>query len=105
MLTKERQQQLIGLCQALVEQKSYSGQEEGVVARIKQAFQDLAYDDVIVDGYGSVLGCIRGKRPGKTLLLDGHIDTVPVPDESKWTHAPYRGEIADGKITDAAHRT
>jgi putative selenium metabolism hydrolase len=32
------------------------------------------------------------------LLLDGHIDTVPVPDESKWTHKPYGGEVEDGKI-------
>jgi putative selenium metabolism hydrolase len=98
MLTKEREQRVIRLCQALIQQKSYSGQEEGVVACIKQAFHDLGYDEAIVDSYGSVLGCIRGKRPGKTLLLDGHIDTVPVPDESKWTHEPFGGELADGKI-------
>jgi putative selenium metabolism hydrolase len=65
---------------------------------MKQAFRELGYDDVIVDSYGSVLGCLRGKQPGKVLLLDGHIDTVPVPDESKWAHAPYGGELADGKI-------
>lgn len=98
MLTKERAQRVIGLCQALVQQKSYSGQENGVVACMEQAFRELGYDDVIADSYGSVLGCIRGKRPGKVLLLDGHIDTVPVPDESKWTHAPYSGDLADGKI-------
>ncbi|MGA3131350.1 MAG: YgeY family selenium metabolism-linked hydrolase [Terracidiphilus sp.] len=98
MLTKEREDRVIGLCQALVKQKSYSGQEQGVVACIKQAFHDLGYDEVIVDGYGSILGSIRGKQPGKTVLLDGHVDTVPVPDESKWIHAPYSGELADGKI-------
>jgi tRNA-dihydrouridine synthase len=41
---------------------------------------------------------IRGLRPGTVLLLDGHIDKVPVPDESKWTHAPYGDELADGRI-------
>ena len=86
------------MCQALVRQKSYSGHEDGVVDCVKQAFQELGYDDAIMDGYGSVLGRIRGRRPGKTILLDGHIDTVPVPDESKWKHAPYGGELTDGRI-------
>jgi putative selenate reductase molybdopterin-binding subunit len=72
--------------------------EEDVVRRMKQAFQALGYDGVSADSYGSILGRIRGKRPGKTILLDGHIDTVPVPDESKWTHAPYGGELAEGRI-------
>jgi putative selenium metabolism hydrolase len=43
-------------------------------------------------------GTHQGNRPGKVLLLDGHIDTVPVPDESKWTHKPFGGEIEDGRI-------
>lgn len=98
MLTKEREQQVIALCQALIQQKSYSGHEDGAVSLMKRAFQELGYDETIVDGYGNVLGRIRGKRPGKVLLLDGHIDTVPVSDESKWTHAPYGGELVDGKI-------
>ncbi len=98
MLTKEREQQVIALCQALIGQKSYSGHEDSVAGCMKQAFQELGYDETIVDGYGNVLGRIRGKRAGKVLLLDGHIDTVPVPDESQWTYAPYGGELVDGKI-------
>ena len=40
---------------------------------------ELKFDDVLTDEYGSVLGRMKGSRPGKVLLLDGHIDTVPVP--------------------------
>lgn len=97
-MDNEREQRVIVLCQALIRQKSNSGQEEAAVSRMKQAFHALGYDNETVDGYGSILGHIRGRRPGKTILLDGHIDTVPVPDESKWKHAPYGGELADGKI-------
>jgi succinyl-diaminopimelate desuccinylase len=32
------------------------------------------------------------------LVFAGHTDVVPVGDESKWTHAPFGGEIADGKL-------
>jgi len=98
MLTPERERQVIGLCQALIQQQSYSGQEDGVARCMQQAFREFGYDEEFVDSYGSVLGLIRGKHPGKKILLDGHIDTVPVPDASKWTHAPYGGELEGGKI-------
>jgi putative selenium metabolism hydrolase len=97
-LTSERSELVVSLCQALIQAQSYSGHEDGVVARMKRAFTELKFDDVIVDEYGNVLGHIKGKLPGKTLLLDGHIDTVPVPDESKWTHKPFGGEVENGKI-------
>ena len=97
-LTSERKEFAVALCQALVQRQSYSGHEDGVVERMMQAFADLKFDEVFTDEYGNVLGHIKGKRPGKVLLLDGHIDTVPVPDESKWTHKPYGGEVEDGKI-------
>ena len=98
MLTAERKQLVIALCQELIQRQSYSGDENGVVERMKQAFEALTFDEVFVDGYGSILGRIKGNRSGKALLLDGHIDIVPVPDESKWTHKPFSGEAVDGKI-------
>jgi len=98
ILSKEREQSVISLCQDLIRQRSYSGEENMAVERMRQAFVALGYDDVFVDAYGSIIGCIRGQRPGKTLLLDGHIDTVPVPDDSKWQHAPFGGELEGGRI-------
>lgn len=97
-LTAERSELVVTLCQALIQEQSYSGHEDGVVERMKRAFTELKFDDVIVDEYGNALGHIKGKHPGKTLLLDGHIDTVPVPDASKWTHKPFGGEVENGKI-------
>jgi putative selenium metabolism hydrolase len=97
-LTSVRGQLAIALCQALIQAQSLSGHEDSAVQRMMQAFQSLGFDEVIVDRDGSILGHIKGNRPGKILLLDGHIDTVPVPDESKWTHKPFAGEIEDGRI-------
>jgi len=98
MLTPERSEWVIALCQALIQAKSYSGHENAVAARMRHALEELDFDEVIVDDYGNVLGRIRGNRPGKAILLDGHIDTVPVPDESRWTHDPFGGELTDGRI-------
>ncbi len=97
-LTSERSELVVALCQALIQQQSYSGHEDGVVACMKQRFKELKFDEILTDEYGSVLGHVKGKRPGKVLLLDGHIDTVPVPDESRWTHKPFGGEVENGRI-------
>lgn len=98
MLTNERKNKLTQTCQELLRNQSYSGEEGKVVEAIKKAFEAFGYDDVIIDAYGNVIGHIKGNKPGKAILFDGHIDTVPVPDDSKWVHAPFSGEIADGKI-------
>jgi len=37
-------------------------------------------------------------RPGKHLVLNGHIDVFPVESETGWTRDPWSAELADGKI-------
>lgn len=98
MMTKERENALVALCQELIRQQSYSGEEDKVVNSIQNAFKELGFDDWFVDDYGNVIGHIKGNKPGKKILFDGHIDTVPVPDDAKWQHAPFAGEIADGRV-------
>ena len=98
MLIEARKQELIKLCSELIQHQSYSGEENNVAERIKQAFQELGFDAFWIDCYGNIVGQIKGKRPGKSILFDGHIDTVPVPDDSKWKHAPFSGKLEDGKI-------
>lgn len=55
------------------------------------------FDDIHIDKYGNIIGGIIGQHPGKTLVFDGHIDTVPV-SERDWKEKPYGAEIKDGKI-------
>ena len=98
MLTNKRKESLTELCQELVRNQSVSGDESKVVEVIKGKFKELRYDECSIDAYGNIIGHIKGNKPGKRILFDGHIDTVPVPDDSKWTHAPFGGEIVDGKI-------
>lgn len=91
-------EQLIAFCQEALRIPSYSGQEKGVAELMKRKMEEYGFDEVIIDRFGSVLGTINGKRPGKTILMDGHIDTVDVIDAPQWEHDPFGGEIADGKI-------
>lgn len=98
MLNQTQQEQVIALCQKLIQSQSYSGHEDGVVARLKEFFEANGFDSVHVDKYGNCIGCIKGNRPGPKILFDGHIDTIPVEDASKWEHDPFAAEIVDGKI-------
>ena len=65
---------------------------------MKRKMEEYGFDEVLIDRYGSVLGRMRGRRPGKTILLDGHIDNVDVIDADEWTHDPFGGEIDQGRI-------
>lgn len=98
MLNKEREQTVISLCQRLVKSSSYSGQEDKVAEELKKAFKELGFDDVVVDKYGNIIGHIKGNKPGKKIVFDGHIDTVPVSNETEWKYPPFAAEIHDGKI-------
>lgn len=98
MLDKAREEQVITLCQELIRQRSYSGEEAGVVKVLSEYMKKLGFDEVTVDRYGNIIGCIRGCRPGKKILFDGHIDTVPVTEEKEWTYPPFGAEIHDEKI-------
>ena len=98
MINERQQQEVIELCQALIKAPSYSGQENLVVDELKAFFEKKGFDTVHVDKYGSVIASIKGNRPGKKILFDGHIDTVPVSDATQWKHDPFGAQIEDGKI-------
>ena len=93
-----RDQQLIEFCQEAVRIPSPSGQEKAVAELMKRKMEEYGFDEVVIDRYGSVLGTIHGNRPGKTILMDGHIDNVDVIDAPEWTHNPFGGEIDNGRI-------
>lgn len=97
-MVKERDDQVISLCRKLIQQKSYSGEEGSVASVLSENMRQMGFDTVTADKYGNVIGCIRGSRPGKKVLFDGHIDTVPVTEEREWTYPPFAAEIHDGKI-------
>ncbi|MEG1989110.1 MAG: YgeY family selenium metabolism-linked hydrolase, partial [Oscillibacter sp.] len=93
-----REERLVELCRELIRRPSLSGKERAAAEFMVESMKALGYDAVSIDRYGSVLGCVRGKRPGKTVLLDGHMDTVPVAERARWTHDPFGGKIEDGRI-------
>jgi putative selenium metabolism hydrolase len=95
---KAAQDLAVDLTARLIQAPSLSGEEGPAAEVLAQAMRKAGFDEVRTDRYGSVLGTIEGDRPGPTILLDGHLDTVPVPDASAWSRDPLGGEVADGKV-------
>jgi succinyl-diaminopimelate desuccinylase len=46
----------------------------------------------------NILGTFEGRLPGRHLVLNGHMDVFPVDESEPWTHGPWSGALADGKI-------
>lgn len=80
----------------LVRTKSYSSKEEDVCRLIVELCKEAGFDEVRIDGLGSVIGRV-GNGP-KKLAFDAHIDTVEVGNLANWTFDPFCGDIRDGKV-------
>lgn len=92
------EERLISLAQELIRIPSPSGQEQQAALAIERTMKELGFDEVVIDRYGSVIGRIRGRYPGPTVLLDGHIDHVDVIDAAEWLHDPFGAEIEENRI-------
>jgi acetylornithine deacetylase len=45
-----------------------------------------------------LVGRLPGGGEGRSLILNGHYDVVPLGERENWTRDPFGGEIVDGKI-------
>ena len=48
--------------------------------------------------FPNIIGSFEGTKLGRHLVLNGHIDVFPVDETETWTHGPWSGARADGKI-------
>lgn len=80
----------------LVRTKSYSSKEEDVCRLLVKLCEEAGFDEVRIDGLGSVIGRV-GNGP-KKLAFDAHIDTVEVGNLKNWEFDPFSGAIEDGLV-------
>lgn len=46
----------------------------------------------------NLIASVKGKGPGKKLLLNGHLDTFEVVSRDTWKHDPFGGEVENRRI-------
>ena len=98
MLNESQKTQVRELCRDLIKIPSNSGQEKEIAGYLQTYLLSHGFDEARIDDYGNLVARVRGNRPGKCVLFDGHLDTVPVTDAAGWKHDPYGAQIEDGRI-------
>lgn len=49
-------------------------------------------------GSPNVVGVWKGVGGGRSMILNGHVDVVPVGDVSRWTRDPWAGDVDGGRL-------
>ncbi len=88
---------VVELCREFVRISSPSGEEGELAALVAVRMRAMGFE-VGTDPFGSVLGLRKGSRPGPVLLMDAHLDTVPVTQPAAWRHDPFGAEIVQGRL-------
>src|SRR2546422_8299387 len=90
---------LIDFTRAVARIPSVHGDEyaigEAFFGRMRELGIDTQKKDVEKNRF-NVLGTVSGAGGGRSLMFNGHMDTVE--ELLGWTKAPYGGDLEDGKI-------
>ncbi|HEX9530906.1 MAG TPA: M20/M25/M40 family metallo-hydrolase [Acidimicrobiales bacterium] len=87
----------LALARQLASTPSVSGAEADAVALVAGAMRALDYDEVQVDRSGNAIGTMHG-GDGSRLLIDGHVDTIPLHSAERWSFDPFGGQVHDGRL-------
>lgn len=99
----ERESDIGALCQALVRIPSEDppGDNRPICAYLQQYLLDRGVATTL---HGpdptrpNLVGRIVFEAPGPNVVFNGHMETLPVGDRSRWTGDPFAGAIADGRL-------
>lgn len=115
---EERRHEVVAFLQRLIRFDSVTGREaeiQGFVAETLRGL-DLEVDQFDADpaalrqypgfleperplaGRPNVVGVWKGRGGGRSILLNGHVDTVPLEPLGEWTHGALSGAVADGRV-------
>lgn len=92
-----KDEELVELLGLLVETESITGNEKNIVDTLSGIFTSLGLESIRMPS-GSIAGVLNGKEKGPTVLIDGHVDTVPIPDINKWTYDPFKLTRSSGLL-------
>jgi acetylornithine deacetylase len=115
---EERRGAVVEFLQRLVRFDSVTGKEAAIQAFIARWHRDLGcsvdeFDveparlrgyagflepEASLEGRPNVVSVWKGTGGGRSLLLNGHVDTVPLEPLDAWAVGPLSGEVVEGKL-------
>jgi len=89
---EKHRNEAIQLLQEFIRVPSPSGHEKACGEKVAEAMRVAGFDAARVDALGDAMSVLKGTGGGRSLLMNGHIDHVPVGDMVE----PYSGKLMDG---------
>ncbi|MBF4582824.1 M20/M25/M40 family metallo-hydrolase [Curtobacterium sp. VKM Ac-2865] len=93
---------VVDLTQHLVRIPSVSGSpgEAAVLDVLSRLFDDRYAVRTLAGPDGSLraVAVVPAVPNGPLLVFTGHVDVVPTGDEALWTHPPFSGDLAEGRV-------
>jgi succinyl-diaminopimelate desuccinylase len=98
-----RTDHLVRVLSSLVQTQSVNPgiYEQAVGVRVAEWFDGTGAELHRVEslpGRYSLSAVLKGLASGPTLVLNGHMDTVPIDDPALWTVGPFGAEVRDGYL-------
>lgn len=93
---RENEHDTVTMLCDLVRTPSFSSKEKDVIQVIGQMMKSFGFDDIRIDGLGSIIGRI-GNGP-RLIAFDAHIDTVYAGDLSQWHGDPFTPRVENGMV-------
>ena len=84
----------------LIAIRSVTGNEKEAAEFLKTFFTENSFDECFIDGCGNIVAVLKGKGEGPSVMLNGHLDTVPEGNRKDWfPYNPYEAEFDnDGNL-------
>ncbi|UAL50441.1 peptidase [Bacillus sp. CMF21] len=115
---EENRNRSIKLLKKMVEQRSVQGNEASAQAVVLEKCRQLSLDIDLWEPGGKLLkqhphfvatrtsfkdspnivGVLKGKGGGKSVILNGHIDVVPEGDLEQWDVDPYQAAVTENRL-------
>ena len=93
-LIKEIREEVIEFTQEMIRIPSFTGEEGELANVILKKLEEFDVDDAFIDEIGNVVGVMRGQENGVNILLNGHLDVVPIGSIDHWhPYDPFGAEI------------
>ena len=91
----------IKILQDVIQIETVNDNEVAVAEYFKNLLNEYGIDSKLVEyspTRANLVAEIKGEKPGKVLIFNGHSDVVAAGDPKEWTHPPFAGVIEDGKL-------
>ena len=97
--SREKREKRLGLLVDMIKMDTTGGKEAILAEMLVERFAAAGIAgrlEPVEAGRFNVVACLPGRSPGNRLVLNAHLDTVPVGEG--WTKDPFGAEIDGGKL-------